>query len=94
MSISVCDFYSIIRTDNDILSRLSAIEDGAVFIETIGDLAKERGIILTAEEIGQAMSSFDEVIQNVANDDELTDFELELVAAGVPIVCQSNDIDA
>ena len=91
---SVQEFYSIARTDDEIISALSAIQDEAVFIETVDRLAREKGFILTVEDIKYSISNFQEVIQNVANDDELTDFELEMVAAGNPPVCSENTIES
>ncbi len=40
------------------------------------------GIILAAAEIQDNLSSIDDVIKSVAQDDQLTDDELELIAGG------------
>ncbi len=94
MTTSAQDFYKIARNDDEILERLSGIQDEVLFIKAVEDIARERGFSLTSEEIRQAIFNLTEIMQSVANDDELTDFELEMAAAGVPINCQSQDIQA
>tara|TARA_R100000750_G_C2267709_1_gene66234 strand:- start:37 stop:321 length:285 start_codon:yes stop_codon:yes gene_type:complete len=94
LTTSARDFYRIARNDDKILDRLSGIQDEAVFIGTIEDIARERGITLTSEEIRQAIFNLTEIVQSVANDDELTDFELEMIAAGVPVNCERETIKA
>ena len=94
MTTSAEDFYRIARTDDEILDRLSGIQDEAVFIGTIEDIARERGFSLTSEEIRLAIFNLTEIVQSVANDDELTDFELEMIAAGIPINCEQETVKA
>ena len=94
MTTSAEDFYRIARTDDEILDRLSGIQDEAVFIGAIEDIARERGFTLTSEEIRLAIFNLTEIMQSVANDDELTDFELEMIAAGIPINCEQETVKA
>ena len=89
MSDAVMEFYKVARRDNEMVSLLAGIEDEALFIKTAMELGREKGFVFTAEEAGSAISQFDGFIEDVSNDDELTDFELEMVAAGIPINCSS-----
>tara|TARA_R110002049_G_scaffold276110_1_gene454260 strand:+ start:271 stop:432 length:162 start_codon:yes stop_codon:yes gene_type:complete len=42
-------------------------------------------VIFFRLEAATALAQFDSFIEAASNDDELTDFELEMVAAGIPI---------
>jgi len=89
MSDAVMEFYKVARRDKEIVDLLSGISDEAMFIKTVMELGREKGFVFTAEEAGSAISEFDSFIEAASNDDELTDFELEMVAAGLPINCSS-----
>ncbi|MRG73950.1 hypothetical protein GH722_19505 [Alphaproteobacteria bacterium HT1-32] len=92
MSDAVMEFYKVARRDDEMVSLLAGIEDEALFIKTAMELGREKGFVFTAEEAGAAISQFDGFIEDVSNDDELTDFELEMVAAGLPINCSSGAV--
>ncbi len=89
MNDAVMEFYKVARRDNEMVSLLAGIEDETLFISTVVKLGREKGFVFTAEEAGAAISQFEGFIEHAANDDELTDFELEMVAAGIPINCDS-----
>ncbi len=60
-------------------------EDGLIELEDAIKLGLEHGYVIDEQDI----------IALSANDnDELSEFELEMVSAGVPIVCQDNGIKA
>ncbi len=84
MSDAVMEFYKVARRDKEIVDLLSGISDEAMFIKTAMELGREKGFVFTAEEAGSAISEFEVLIEHASNDDELTDFELEMVAAGAP----------
>jgi len=90
MNDSVLEFYKIARTDEALVATLGKIEDADAFAAEAVKMAADRGYSLTMEDAKSCMANFDELIDAVSNDDDvLTDFELELVAAGAPVNCNS-----
>lgn len=90
MNANIIEFYKKVRTDQGLIEALSegksTEEISAIAIEK----AAEMGIELEPAEVGEAIGSFDKLATAAANDDELTDFELELIAAGYGVSINSD----
>lgn len=89
MNANVIEFYKKVRADQGLIEALSEGKTTEEFSEIAVKKAAEMGITLEMSDVIAATGQFKHVI-SVANDDELTDFELELVAAGVPQTCIDN----
>tara|TARA_R110001592_G_scaffold361214_1_gene671318 strand:- start:15898 stop:16200 length:303 start_codon:yes stop_codon:yes gene_type:complete len=82
MNANVVEFYKKVRTDQGLIEALSEGKTTEEFTKIAVTKAAEMGIALQADDIVAACGQFDELCKLAANDDELTDFELEMIAAG------------
>mgnify|MGYP003627878326 CR=1 FL=1 len=85
MSGAALGFYKFVRRDDKMVNMFKNISDEALFIKTAVELGHKHGYIFSTDEAATALAQFDSFIEAASNDDELTDFELEMVAAGIPI---------
>ena len=84
MNPNITALYKIIRNDDQIMAKLSGL-DAEPFADAIMDYSTKHSLPLTRSEALSAISAYDQVVQSAVNDDdELTDFELEMAAAGSP----------
>ena len=88
MSGAALGFYKFVRRDDQMVNMFKNISDEALFITTAVELGHKHGYIFSTDEAATALAQFDSFIEAASND-ELTDFELEMVAAGLPINCSS-----
>ncbi|MAN81468.1 MAG: hypothetical protein CMM77_05190 [Rhodospirillaceae bacterium] len=83
MNANVVEFYKKVRTDQGLIEALSegktAEEMSAIAVKK----AAELGITLQQDDVVAACNNFTELCKLAANDDELTEFELEIISAGV-----------
>ncbi|MCF3630555.1 hypothetical protein RJ527_04815 [Thalassospiraceae bacterium LMO-SO8] len=82
MNTNVVEFYKKVRTDQNLIEALSEGKTTEEFIKTAVDKAAEMGITLQQDDIVAACGNFAELCKLAANDDELTEFELEMISAG------------
>lgn len=82
MNANVIEFYKKVRTDQSLIEALSEGKTKEEFIKAAVDKAAEMGITLQAEDVVAACGKFEELCKLAANDDELTEFELEVIAGG------------
>ncbi|MEQ9557337.1 MAG: hypothetical protein RIG67_16320 [Rhodospirillales bacterium] len=82
MNTNVVEFYKKVRTDQGLIEALSegktAEEMSAIAVKK----AAELGITLQQDDVVAACGNFEELCKLAANDDELTEFELEIISAG------------
>ncbi|MBD9650274.1 hypothetical protein JVX98_31825 (plasmid) [Ensifer sp. PDNC004] len=76
-------FYSAIRNDREALGRLAAAKSESELIELILDEARTRNCLLEVEQIRAGLANLGSLVGKAAGNDELRDFELELVSGGV-----------
>lgn len=82
---NVLKFRSLVDTDPTLQSEVEQhVGNGTWNSAAIVQIGRDRGLDFTAADIEDVMKE----------DDELSDFELELVAAAVPINCQELQIQA
>lgn len=84
---ALIDFYRMVREDEALMQRLSSCRDLGTLITALRTEAASRGFEISADTVGEALSDIKSFI-DIANDDELTDLELELVSAGAAITDQ------
>ena len=82
MNANVVEFYKKVRTDQGLIEALSEGKTAEEFYMIAVDKAAEIGITLQQDDIKEACGKYGELCQLAANDDELTEFELEMVSAG------------
>lgn len=87
MNQDIIDFYQILRKDDAIIAELSALETADEILDTAVIRGGMLGFHFTKEEASAASRGMDAFRANLANDDELSDFELDLIAAGSPLPC-------
>jgi len=92
MNTNVIEFYKKVRADQGLIDALSEGKTAEEFSEIAVKKAAEIGIQLETADVAAALGQFEEVIATAANDDGLTEVELELVAAGIPPTCISGDV--
>lgn len=87
MNANVIEFYKKVRTDKGLQEALSEGNTVEEISEIAVAKAGEAGIQLEKSDVLVAMGQMKEIVSAVANDDELTEFELEMVAAGDATKC-------
>ena len=92
MNTTVIDFYKFARTNPEIVTQLSAERDPEAFLARAVEAGREAGFDFSLEEARLELTDLPQLINDIANDDELTDFELELVSAGSLINCGSGKL--
>ena len=85
MNANVIEFYKKVRTDKGLIEALSEGKTAEEFYTIAVDKAAEVGITLQEDDVKEACEKFGELRVLAANDDELTEFELEMVSAGATI---------
>jgi hypothetical protein len=82
MNTNVIEFYKKVRTDKGLIEALSEGQTAEEFYTIAVNKAAEAGISLHVDDVKEACEKYGELCELAANDDELTDFELEMVSAG------------
>lgn len=83
MNQNIIDFYQVLRNDDAMLASLSRCDTMDEIMEVAVEEGAKMGFHFTKDEAMAAGMDIDTLRANVMNDDELNDFELELIAAGV-----------
>ena len=89
MNQNIVSFYQKVRTDDRLIATLSECETLDEIMETAVEEGGKLGFHFTKDEAMAAGMDLDAMQANLMNGDELNDFELELIAAGLPINCSS-----
>ena len=89
MNQHIIDFYQVLRDDDAMLASLSQCETVDEIMEVAVEEGGKLGFHFTKEEAMLAGMDIETLRASVMNDDELNDFELELISAGLPINCSS-----
>ena len=92
MNANVIEFYKKVRADQGLIEALSEGQTVEEISEIAVKKASEMGIQLNTADVVAALGRFKELITEAANDDELTELELELVAAGIPQTIVSGEV--
>ena len=87
MNANIIEFYKKVRTDQGLIEALSEGQTAEQVSEIAVKKAAEMGITLETADVIAALDQFQELAADAANDDELTEFELELIAAGASPSC-------
>lgn len=92
MNANVIEFYKKVRADQGLIEALSEGKTEETFSEIAVKKAAELDIQLETADVIDAIGHFENLVRRAANDDELTDLELELIAAGIPQTCISGGV--
>jgi len=92
MNANVIEFYKKVRADQGLIEALSEGQTVEEISEIAVKKASEMGIQLNTADVVAALGRFKELITEAANDDELTELDLELVAAGIPQTIVSGEV--
>ncbi|MEQ9557336.1 MAG: hypothetical protein RIG67_16315 [Rhodospirillales bacterium] len=82
MNANVVEFYKKVRTDQGLIEALSEGKTAEELSTIAVNKAAEMGITLQMDDVVAACGNFEELCKLAANDDELTEFELEVIAGG------------
>lgn len=92
MNQDIIDFYRAVRSDDAIIAALAVAktpEDMAALAVHEGE---RLGFHFSTEAAKAAVMDLNGLCAKAVNDDELNDFELEMIAAGAPPSHTSNDL--
>ncbi|MEQ8503918.1 MAG: hypothetical protein RIB80_01235 [Rhodospirillales bacterium] len=92
MNANVIEFYKKVRADKGLIEALSEGKTDEAFSKIAIEKAAELGIHLETADTIDALKHLDKLVHTAANDDALTDFELELIAAGITVTCYSGEV--
>ena len=93
MNQNIIDFYQTLRNDEAMLASMSRCETVDQIMEIAVEEGAKLGFHFTKEEAMVAGMDINTLRASVMNDDELNDFELELISAGLPINCSSGAVE-
>jgi len=93
MNQNIIDFYQTLRNDEAMLASMSRCETVDQIMEIAVEEGAKLGFHFSKEEAMAAGMDIDTLRASVMNDDELNDFELELISAGLPINCSSGAVE-
>lgn len=83
MNQNIIDFYQKVRADDVLIGAFSNTQTADEMADVAVAEGSKLGFHFSKEEAKAAGSDIDSLRANVMNDDELNDFELELISAGV-----------
>jgi len=89
MNRNIVDYYQKVREDKALQAAYAGCENIDQIVETAVNEGGKLGFSFTKEEAAAIGFDIEALHGAATNDDELSDFELELVAAGLPINCSS-----
>ena len=92
MNDNIVAFYSRVRGNEALMTELAQISSPEKLSTRVVLMGKEMGIVLTEEDVLSGLQHINEVITRVANAEELSDMELELVAAGSVHTTGTDDV--
>ena len=92
MNANVIEFYRKVRTDQGLIEALSEGKSVEEISEIAVTKAAEMNMPLRTDDVLAVSGNLNDVIAAAVNDDELTEFELELVAAGVPMTSIGGEV--
>lgn len=87
MNQNIIDFYATLRSDAQLVQTFMSCESAEQLLDLATTEAQKRGFHFTKEEAIAAGMNIEALSSGSANDDELNDFELELISAGTQIKC-------
>ncbi len=82
MNQNIVDYYQTVRQDKALQAAYAGCENFDQIIEKAVDEGRKLGFSFTKEEALAAGMNFKALCSQAANDDELTEFELEMISAG------------
>jgi hypothetical protein len=85
MNQNIADYYDAIRNNDAMIAELAKADTLDEIVDIALEQAKELGYDFTREESLAVISNFDKFSETLLDRDELNDFELEMVSAGIPI---------
>lgn len=89
MNQDIAAYYDAIRNSDAMIAALAEAATLDEIAEVAVEQAKELGIDFSKEDALAVISDFDILSTTLLDRDELNDFELELVSAGIPTNCNS-----
>lgn len=82
------EFYGVLRGKPALMAELMLIDNRQDLNKAVIEMGKLEGFILDPVAVRMTTKEdFLDLLQSPANNDELTDDELELIAAGLPVPC-------
>ncbi|WP_162305875.1 Nif11-like leader peptide family natural product precursor [Oleisolibacter albus] len=78
---ALIEFYRLVREDEAVMGRLAACRTPEELVAAVVEESARRGLSVDAPSVELALSDLKSFI-DLANDDALTDLELEIVSAG------------
>ncbi|WP_417822412.1 hypothetical protein [Terasakiella sp.] len=92
MNNNILAFYSRVRGNEALMTELAQISSPEELGTRVVLMGKEMGIILTQDDVMSGLEHINEVITRAANPEELSDMELELIAAGSVHTTGTDDV--
>lgn len=87
MNANVVEFYRKARVDQGLIEALSEGKTAEEFVNIAVTKAAEMGLHFEKNDVIDAFDQFETFVAAAANDDELTEFELQYIAAGTVPTC-------
>lgn len=87
MNDNVVALYQKIRTDGRLIAQFESCDGPEALVQQALIISSKLGVQVERQDLEAAVADLGSLIQSAANEDELTDFELEFVSAGFPINC-------
>lgn len=84
MNQNIIGYYKQMRVSEDLLAAFAHSKDFEDMIDIAVEQGGKLGFSFTKEEALAAGLNFKALCSQAANDDELTEFELEMISAGAP----------
>lgn len=90
MNQNIVDYYQKVREDESLRTVYATCEDLDQVMETAVEEGRKLGFSFTKDEAMTVGLDLEALRGATSNDDELNDFELELVAAGFPVATSNS----
>ncbi|HBC07537.1 MAG TPA: hypothetical protein DC046_08140 [Rhodospirillaceae bacterium] len=87
MNQNIIEYYRQLRVSEDLMAAFSLSKTPEDVADTAVEQGDKLGFSFTKEEALAAGMNFKALCNEAANDDELTEFELEMISAGTSVQC-------
>lgn len=87
-SAQVIEFYQKVRSTPAMWQELADQPTQDALVARVEAMSAEHGYAISSAEIRTSVNQVDVLISEAVGDDSLTDDELEMVAAGIPLPCK------
>lgn len=92
MNDNIIEFYKKVRTDDELIAAFADAESATDTAKIAVREGAKLGLYFTEEEAAAAAINIDALRAGAVNDDELNEFELEMIAAGAGPSTTTSDL--